>query len=190
MSNELFSIEDELSALRERITALQEAVATGRALTNAQSRAVRINDLCALASEELRERSRRAAHFPGTLFGEPAWDILLDLYVHACKGLEVSITSACLAAGVPPTTGLRWIGLLENEKYIARRPSERDRRAVILDLTPNGRARIERTLSERLHRRSLSLLFNAPAGANGAGRGQAIADTLLILESNEPPISQ
>ena len=189
MSNETVLIEDELVALRDRISALYDAIISARASANGGSRIVHVEDLSALANEELRERSRRTAHFPEALFGEPAWDILLDLYVHACKRQEVSVTSACLAAQVPPTTGLRWVGLLEAEGYIARRPSQKDRRIVILDLTADGRTRIERTLSERLHRRAMSLMFQTAPVGNGPKDGQSRADKLLIIQPEDPSIS-
>lgn len=189
MNNELLSLEDELLALRDRINALHQAISAGRATLNADTRVVRTEDLCALAQEELRERGRRAAHFPDTLFGEPAWDILLDLYVHACKAHEVSVTSACLAAQVPPTTGLRWIGLLEAEGFIARRSSQRDRRTVILDFTPDGRARIERTLSERLHRRPLMQIAMSASVSDGLEDAREKATKLLIIQPQDPSIS-
>lgn len=39
-----------------------------------------------LAEEIYRNRRRRARHMPSRLLGEPAWDILLDLYVAAGRG--------------------------------------------------------------------------------------------------------
>lgn len=189
MSNDLFSIEEELLALRDRINVLHEAISAGQVTLQSDSRMVHVEDLRALASEELRERIRRAVHFPDALFGEPAWDILLDLYVHACKGQEVSVSSACIAAQVPPTTGLRWIGLLEGEGLIGRRPSQRDRRTVILDLTADGRARIERALSERLHRRAMALMFQRDPTHVGSEDEQDKVDKLLIIQPEDPSIS-
>ena len=46
------------------------------------------------------------------LFGEPAWDILLDAAIMEGQGRSVSVTSACLAADVPPTTALRYLSAL------------------------------------------------------------------------------
>lgn len=189
MSNEPISIEDELLALRDKICALHEAIASGRTSLKPDSQIVHVADLCALASEELRERGRRAVHFPEALFGEPAWDILLDLYVHACKGQEVSVSSACLAAQIPPTTGLRWIGLLETRGFIARRPSQKDRRTVILELTADGQARIQRALSERLHRRTLTQTFKSAFTRDRPEDSQETADKLLIVQSEDPSIS-
>ncbi|HEX8419440.1 MAG TPA: MarR family transcriptional regulator [Sphingomonas sp.] len=67
----------------------------------------------------LRARRARDRFLPGDLFGEPAWDMLLDLRNQAQIGADVSVSSLCYAAAVPPSTALRWIvrmaeaGLLE-----------------------------------------------------------------------------
>src|SRR5688500_844664 len=52
------------------------------------------------------------------LFGEPAWDMLLDLFIAAHENRGVSVTSACLASSVPETTALRWLQLLENKGLV------------------------------------------------------------------------
>lgn len=188
MSLDWISIEDELAALNERMAMLLEAVAAGKVVRSTAAAVSGVPNLAELAAEELRERGRRSAHFPANLFGEPAWDILLDLYLNACRGKEVSVSSACLAAQVPATTGLRWVGLLEAEGFIARRPSERDRRTVILDLTADGRSRVERTLHERMNRRMLSVLAQDAARTTGNGsQGNAsdLTEKLLIIDRDD-----
>jgi hypothetical protein len=40
------------------------------------------------------------------LFADPGWDILLDLYAARQEGKQVSVSSLCIAAAVPPTTAL------------------------------------------------------------------------------------
>lgn len=94
----------------------------------------------------LREQRRR--HLDADLLGEPMWDILLDLYAQEGAGREVSVTSCCLAAGVPATTALRWIGVLENRDLIARRNDHNDGRRHHLYLTTKGRTVLESVLRE------------------------------------------
>lgn len=77
------------------------------------------------------------------LFGEPAWDILLDLFASEAEGKAVSISSACLAAAVPMTTALRWVTRLEEEGLIERSATG-DRRRINVHLTRSGRERVER----------------------------------------------
>lgn len=80
------------------------------------------------------------------LFGEPAWDILLSLYSDQVSGRPVSVSSACIAANVPETTALRWLGKLEKEGLIERNTDPADRRRVYVSLTRIGRAKLESTL--------------------------------------------
>lgn len=70
-----------------------------------------------------------------TLFGEPAWDLLLDLLSAERLNKRVSISSACIAASVPQTTALRWINVLEDRGLVERVEDELDARRVFLHLT-------------------------------------------------------
>jgi predicted transcriptional regulator len=86
------------------------------------------------------ERRRREKHLPGKLFGEPAWDILLDLFICAGEGKPVFVSSACLAANVPQTTALRRIQILEEHGLVEREGDSGDNRRTIVRLTPEGHA--------------------------------------------------
>ena len=96
---------------------------------------------------ELAARRRRENLFPPELFGEPAWDMLLDLYVAACSDRRVAISSACIAAAVPATTALRHIKILEQAGLVARQPDSADGRRCFVILTEHATALIERTYS-------------------------------------------
>ncbi|MDP3676513.1 MAG: winged helix DNA-binding protein [Novosphingobium sp.] len=91
-----------------------------------------------LASNIYHERTRRADFFPAELFGEPSWDILLDLF-HAAKASELrSIKSVCLSSRVPEATALRYIDQLAAHGLVERRPDKTDARRKFLSLTPIG----------------------------------------------------
>lgn len=99
------------------------------------------------------ERNRRFAN-RSKLFSDPAWDILLDLLRAELKGTPVSITSACAASGVPHTTALRYVRILEIEDLISRRADAEDGRRAFLTVTPHGWAQVSgyiRWLEEREH---------------------------------------
>jgi len=104
----------------------------------------------AVAPEALRQviKRRRARElcFPAGLFADPAWDILLDLTVARVERQDLSVTDVCVAAAVPQTTALRWIGTLEREGLIDRTPDVRDSRRVIVRLSEGGWERMERYL--------------------------------------------
>jgi hypothetical protein len=94
--------------------------------------------LVAFAERLYQERRRRSRHFPPHLFAEPAWDILLDLFVNGVRNRAISITSACIAGGIPATTGLRWLGLLEKEGLLVRETSGDDARVTWVRLSDQG----------------------------------------------------
>jgi len=91
-----------------------------------------------LASSLYRERSRRAEFFPSVLFGEPAWDILLDLYAAAKSNELRSIKAACLSSQAPEATALRYIEQLAAHGLVERKPDRTDKRRKYLSLTPLG----------------------------------------------------
>jgi DNA-binding MarR family transcriptional regulator len=80
------------------------------------------------------------------LFADPGWDILLDLYIEEAEHRSVSVSSACIAAGVPPTTGLRWLDRLQQRGLLTRTPDARDGRKVYIRLTAIALDRISATL--------------------------------------------
>lgn len=91
---------------------------------------------CKEAAKALyRLRRRRDDIFPKGLFADPAWDILLDLYVSEIEGKNICITSACAASGVPPTTALRWLTVLEEREMITRYDDPNDHRRAFVRIT-------------------------------------------------------
>jgi hypothetical protein len=72
------------------------------------------------------------------LFGEPGWDLLLDLFIAAVEGKSVPVTSACIGAAVPTTTALRWLSILESRGLVIRRADANDARRVFVELTPRA----------------------------------------------------
>ena len=105
--------------------------------------------LAARAKRLYQERRVREQFFLSEdIFGEPAWDILLDLMITHCLGKQISITSACIASSVPPTTALRWITALEECGFISRTSDENDRRRAFVKLTRNAIAMMSQYLEK------------------------------------------
>jgi len=102
-----------------------------------------------LAQQEYASRRNRERCFAANIFAEPAWDMLLDLYVQLHRGRPVSIHSLCIAAAVPATTALRWIGKLDDCGLAARERSGGENRVLHVALTARGLAAMERYLAER-----------------------------------------
>lgn len=68
----------------------------------------------------IRSRRERARYFPGDLFSEPAWDIMLELLRSEIKGERVTLSELSVAAGVPTTTALRWIATMFQRGMLVR----------------------------------------------------------------------
>lgn len=83
----------------------------------------------------IRQRQQRARFFDAALFADPAWDMLLDLVAARGEGNKVSVTSLCIASGVPCTTALRWIGQMTQSGLLRRIEDKADRRRAFIDLT-------------------------------------------------------
>jgi hypothetical protein len=60
----------------------------------------------------IRARSVRALYIPTELFADPAWDIMLHLLHAEIAHGRVSVSSACLASGLPERVGLRWLNTM------------------------------------------------------------------------------
>lgn len=94
-----------------------------------------------LARQTYDDRRRRGKIFRAeALFGEPAWDILLDLFIAAKERRRVSVTSACIGSAVPSTTALRWIAILEKQGFLMREADPGDARRVYVKLSARGYA--------------------------------------------------
>jgi hypothetical protein len=90
--------------------------------------------LAEIARQLLKEADARQQYFPGLVSNDPVWPILLDLYIHMAEGRRVCISDACIAARVPSTTALRYIGELVAHGAVERVPDPHDRRRTHLRL--------------------------------------------------------
>ena len=109
-------------------------------------------NLTAIAERVYRVRRRRdalmTARFGGEIFSDPAWDIILDLYIHNSKNQDVSVTSVCSASMVPITTALRYITVLSERGLIERSKKPKDGRSYLLRLTPEAIRIVEDLLAD------------------------------------------
>ena len=104
-----------------------------------------LTDTSPLSRAKLHYKSRRKRDLifgSNDLFGEPAWDMIVDLYIASEEGMRVSVSSLCIASAGPMTTALRWISILESEGIIFRVADENDARRVFLFLTEDARDRV------------------------------------------------
>ena len=76
--------------------------------------------LRAVAERLYAERRKRDEYFPPSLFGEPAWDLLLALFIAHDDGRHVSLSEAYDAAKIDPRSGPTLIEKLIAAGLVAR----------------------------------------------------------------------
>lgn len=121
-----------------------------RASGGTEGRGLPRSDALAVAQMVRRVRlaARTGAEAHRDLFADPAWDMLLDLYVAQVAGRRVSVSDACIAAAVPQATALRWLNMLDQRGLVVRTADTTDRRRWWMTLSAEGVALVERMLPD------------------------------------------
>lgn len=129
---------------REDARALFEMEARNAPVVRPQYNGAGFDD-AASAARSLLVIERRRQKIGGCvgLFSDPAWFLMVDLFVRESEGNETSISSAVIASGVPPTTGLRCLTALVNEGKLIRRPDPADERRVFVVLSAEMRLELK-----------------------------------------------
>lgn len=96
----------------------------------------------------LQQRRAREQFFDADLFADPAWDMMLDLYVAWLDRKRVSVSSLCIAAAVPATTALRWIRAMEDKGHFVRKPDQHDARRIYVDLSGEALLKLHRYFAQ------------------------------------------
>jgi DNA-binding MarR family transcriptional regulator len=106
-------------------------------------------------------RELRAKMFGRTIFGEPAWDILLALYAIDGDRRRVNTRELSELANLALTTALRWLDYLEEQELIGRKSNPFDQRMVYVEISQKGRA----AMDDYLLQMSGANMFGPIAGA-------------------------
>ena len=85
----------------------------------------------------IASRKSRSKYLASELLGEPVWDMLLDLTLAFLERRLVSVTSLCIAAGVPTSTALRHIKVLMARGLVESVPDPDDARRRYVRLLPS-----------------------------------------------------
>jgi hypothetical protein len=97
-----------------------------------------LNSVADQARRLYRQRRERNGSLGGELFGEPAWDLLLALYVARCQNRPISTLSASIAAAAPLSATWRWLCYLEEYGLIEFRYRSPDAGSTLMALTEDG----------------------------------------------------
>ncbi len=100
----------------------------------------------AVAKSILAERRRRTSEFDSSLFGEPAWEMLLELFVAEASGIAADAAGLETKAGVAMTTGSRWLDVLAAQGLVERRRLGVDLSTEFVELTDLARGALQRNL--------------------------------------------
>lgn len=106
------------------------------------------SELLSVAVAWVNARKQRNAVFGEYLFADPAWDMLLDLFINHCRRKKVAVSSLGIASHVPATTALRWIAALERDGLVTREPDVFDGRRLFIVFTPTGIKKMKLTLRQ------------------------------------------
>jgi hypothetical protein len=139
LMREFAQIEDALQSVESKVVQLRKHAAA--------SILVKTKTLENAIKSYKKRRARNEIFGVRNLFADPAWDILIDLFIAGEQGQAISVSSACIAADVPSTTALRWVGILENNGFISRHPDPTDRRRIFIALTPDTTEKVREYFS-------------------------------------------
>ena len=135
LTSRLSAVAEEFSGRVERVDAPTDAV---------PDTAVSLAQKARTLSDQRRLRRRS---LPAELFHEPAWDMLLALYIAHDEGRVLNVKSLVACADAPVTTSQRWIEHLHKLRLVTRVVDTIDRRRLEVSLSQNGVEAMETYLS-------------------------------------------
>lgn len=140
---------NDVDALRRLVANIDSGPKAGMAGQAVVVEVFQSSELIRLAQKIARARRNRTRQFKPSMFGEPAWDMLLVLYANESE-TRLPVGRLAALSGSRPTTAIRWLDYLSREGFVFRRPNLRDARSEIIELTEKGRSVLEQYLSETL----------------------------------------
>ncbi len=105
-----------------------------------------VSDLAQRIKRLIRAQNSRSLFFDTALFSDPCWEMLLDLMSNHLLGRQISVSSLCIASGVPQTTALRRIDDLARANLVERVADPSDRRRVYIRLKEDTVKKLDRYL--------------------------------------------
>lgn len=91
-----------------------------------------------IAKYQYDARRVREKFFEKKIFGEPGWDMLLELYVGELGDEKISTSNLILSSSAPNSTALRWIKHLEDAGLVTKTSSHLDGRVQYQRITRTG----------------------------------------------------
>ena len=104
----------------------------------------------------LSHRRQREELLGPELASEPAWTMLVALFIAHEEGTPASVAQVCAAAGTPPATALRWLATVASEGKIRWGSPTRSADGDSIELAPE--------LADRLRKLFRSWMADMPKG--------------------------
>lgn len=109
--------------------------------------------ICAAAAANarkaaIRRTERRELLGQPALLANPAWDMLIDLFIHTHAGKAVSTSALCIGSGLPMSNALRIVRKLRESDMVFREPDPSDGRRYFIRLTPQTMQALNRYFCE------------------------------------------
>jgi hypothetical protein len=83
-----------------------------------------------------------------SVFGDPAWNVMLDLFIAHLLGKVVCVKHTAVAGNIPVPTAIRWLSTLEKLSLVERRRDVIDRRRTFVSLSQKGVRIMQEILGE------------------------------------------
>lgn len=99
-----------------------------------------------LAEAILDMRTMRDVVFGPEWFADPAWDLLLEVYVAQQRDRTTQLQAMCIAARVPRSTGDRIVNRLVAAGLLLKTTDSSRKRGVRLHLSADAERKMERLL--------------------------------------------
>lgn len=133
------------------IAGKRQAILHGaRAINPAASAAIDDDSRESLARQLFMIKEARLRWLPDCVSAEPAWDLLITLYLAKRAGARHTIGRMIELSQSSHTTALRHIHLLVQAGLICRENDKNDRRMSYLSLSEKGSELLEKVLSEAI----------------------------------------
>lgn len=91
--------------------------------------------------------TRRRQLLGDKLFFDPAWNMLLDLFISECAGRRLSVSAVCIGSHSSSATALRYATMLLEAGLVSRVADRLDGRRVYVRLTDWGWDAMQELLS-------------------------------------------
>jgi len=129
----------EVRALAHQLLAWADHLTSSREPGRELSEEGRHDLILGLALAARAARRLRAEIFPGAPLGNPAWDIMLDLFIQDMNGYRTSLDHLAINGDLPAAAVYEAVELVAGLGLLERTPDRFDNRVVWLSLSVSGR---------------------------------------------------